>query len=140
MLLTPVSNPSPSLYHHQQHPPTPSESSYGHHDHHGITSPRSLSGSSASWNTYSARPLSPSLKSHSPTTGGIRIPSLSSYGASDGRHTASSGYGLASQPHTRWDTTSTNGYIDAGGIPAYAGHHQSHVYSAAAYGDGGQRA
>ncbi|ETS75855.1 hypothetical protein PFICI_12799 [Pestalotiopsis fici W106-1] len=140
MLLTPVSNPSPSLYHHPHHPPTPSESSYGHHDHHGITSPRSLSGSSASWNTYSARPLSPTLKPHSPTSGGIRIPSLSSYGASDGRHTASSGYGLASQPQTRWDTTSTNGYIDAGGIPAYAGHHQSHVYNTAAYGGGGQRA
>ncbi|KAK9791937.1 putative Transcriptional regulator Medusa [Seiridium cardinale] len=140
MLLTPVSNPSPGLYQHSHHPPTPSESSYGHHDHHNMTSPRSLSGGPSSWHTYSTRPLSPSLKSHSPTTGGIRIPSLSSYGTSDGRHSTSSGYGIASQPQTRWDTTSTNGYIDASGIPAYTSHHQSHVYSTAGYGDGGQRA
>ncbi|KAH6660867.1 hypothetical protein BKA67DRAFT_68857 [Truncatella angustata] len=136
-------NPGVGLYHHPQPPPTPSESSYGHHDHHNLTSPRSLSGSSAGtgWNTYTARPLSPSLKSHSPITGGIRIPSLSGFGANDGRHGTSSGYGMASQPQPRWDPVSTNGYLDASAIPAYTGHHhQNQVYSAGGYADGGQRA
>ncbi|KAI1841362.1 hypothetical protein JX266_012443 [Neoarthrinium moseri] len=128
-MLTRVSSTSPALYPHPAHTTTVPESTYGHHDPH-IASPRSLSGASSSWGSYSTRPLSPSLKSHSPTSAGIRIPSMPSYGTPDGRHASASSYGLTPQPPTRWDAATTNGYIDAGAVSTYTSHqHQGQVPS-----------
>ncbi|KAI0127249.1 hypothetical protein BJ170DRAFT_366783 [Xylariales sp. AK1849] len=140
-LLTPISSTSPGLYPHQSHTPTGTDNTYGPHDHHNLTSPRTMVGAPPSWASYTGRPLSPGLKSHSPTTGGIRMPALPSYGTLDGRHSTSSSYGMGPQPQTRWDTAVTNGYIDASTVPAYTSHqHQSQVYGNGGYVDGGQRA
>lgn len=70
------------------------------------------------------------------------MPSIPSYQTADARQTnGASSYGLPQQTHGRWDTTVTNGYMDATAVPAYTSHqHQSQVYGTGAYGDGGQRA
>ncbi|KAI0150726.1 hypothetical protein GGR57DRAFT_492975 [Xylariaceae sp. FL1272] len=134
-LLTPVSSTSPGLY-GPPHTPTVADTSYSHHDSHTMASPRSLSGAPPSWGPYTTRTVSPSLK-HSPQSGGLRIPSLPSYGHTDLRHHSGHSYGMGS--HSRWDTTAvTNGYGDTATAPAYTSHsHSSHVYGAGAYGNSG---
>ncbi|KAI8626518.1 hypothetical protein F5Y19DRAFT_466332 [Xylariaceae sp. FL1651] len=136
-LLTPVSSTSPGLY-GPPHTPTVADTSYAHHDSQTMASPRSLSGAPSSWGPYTARTLSPSLKSHSPQTGGIRIPSLPSYGQADIRHHPAHSYGMTAHSH-RWDTAAvTNGYGDVSTAPAYTSHqHSSHLYGTGAYGSSG---
>ncbi len=155
-LLTPVSNGSPGLY--APPPPyTPSvpENAYSHHEsQHSATSPRSVSAVTSTWTAYPAsRTLSPGLKPHSPQSTGLRIPSLPSYATMDSRQQhnhhayATNGRwqdGLASQAHSRWDTTgvtaATNGYSDGTSASPYTSHqHHSQVYGNGTYGDGGHR-
>ncbi|KAI1503386.1 hypothetical protein F5X99DRAFT_113690 [Biscogniauxia marginata] len=140
-LLTPVSSTSPGLY-GPPHTPTVSDSAYAHHDSHTMASPRSLSGLPPTWSSYPGRTLSPGLKSHSPQSGtGIRIPSLPSYGAQTDTRQQHTTHNYDLTPHAqRWDAAVTNGYADATTAPAYTNHqHQSHVYGAGAYGNGGHR-
>ncbi|KAK8060581.1 hypothetical protein PG996_010511 [Apiospora saccharicola] len=151
-LLTPVSSTSPGLY-PPPHPPRGTDTGAypraGHHiygsalEEYEQSRTHGALGAATSWAPYPTRaPESPPLKSlsHSAAAGGMRMPSLSSYGSTDTRHsvTTASSYDIAPQPQTRWDPAVTNGYLDTTSYGNH--HHQGQLYGTAGYADGGQRA
>lgn len=151
-LLTPVSSTSPGLYPPPHTPRGTETGTYprsGHHiygsalEEYEQSRTQGALGATTSWAPYPTRaPESPPLKSlsHSAAAGGMRMPSLSSYGSADTRHsvTTASSYDMAPQPQTRWDPAVTNGYLDTASYGNH--HHQSQLYGTAGYADGGQRA
>ncbi|KAK8042892.1 hypothetical protein PG994_013375 [Apiospora phragmitis] len=151
-LLTPVSSTSPGLYPPPHTPRGPDAGGYprsGHHIYNSTLEEYEQSraqgalGAATSWAPYPTRaPESPPLKSlsQSAAAGGMRMPSLSSYGSADTRHsvTTASSYDMAPQPQTRWDPAVTNGYLDTASYGNH--HHQGQLYGTAGYADGGQRA
>ncbi|KAK8033557.1 hypothetical protein PG991_002955 [Apiospora marii] len=151
-LLTPVSSTSPGLYpppHTPRGTDTGAHPRSGHHiygsalEEYEQSRTQGALGTATSWAPYPTRaPESPPLKSlsHSAAAGGMRMPSLSSYGSADTRHsvTTASSYDMAPQPQTRWDPAVTNGYLDTTSYGNH--HHQSQLYGTAGYADGGQRA
>ncbi|KAK8128684.1 hypothetical protein PG984_009792 [Apiospora sp. TS-2023a] len=151
-LLTPVSSTSPGLYPPPHTPRGTDTGAYpraGHHiygsalEEYEQSRTHGALGAATSWAPYPTRaPESPPLKSlsHSAAAGGMRMPSLSSYGSADTRHsvTTASSYDMAPQPQTRWDPAVTNGYLDTTSYGNH--HHQGQLYGTAGYADGGQRA
>ncbi|KAK7996754.1 hypothetical protein PG989_004794 [Apiospora arundinis] len=151
-LLTPVSSTSPGLYPPPHTPRGADTGAYprsGHHIYGSALEEYEQSrsqgglGAATSWAPYPTRaPESPPLKSlsHAAAAGGMRMPSLASYGSADTRHsvTAASSYDMAPQPQTRWDPAVTNGYLDTTSYGNH--HHQGQLYGTTGYADGGQRA